>query len=294
MQFSTHRFASIERSTRLLLSLGTKGRIGFAIIGAVLLCALFAAWIAPHDPNQQDLLLSVLPPAWSATGDPEHFLGTDKLGQDILSRIIYGSRVSLITACSVVIVSGSVGTLLGLLAGYCGRIVQNVIMRLVDIMLSVPFILLALVVLTVLGPSQLNLILAFVLVRWVQYTRIAFGQTLEVKERDFIVASKACGASHPGIILRHVLPNILSPLLVIVTLELGFVILMESGLSFLGLGTPPEIPSWGGMLQEGRAQINIAWWLTTFPGLAIALTVTGFNFVGDWLRDRLDPRTKLD
>jgi peptide/nickel transport system permease protein len=294
MQSSTHRFGLIERSARRLLQLGTKGGIGFAIIGAVFLCALFAPWIAPHDPNQQDLLLSVLPPAWSAKGDPGYFLGTDRLGQDILSRIIYGSRVSLITACPVVIISGSIGTLLGLLAGYFGRIVQHVIMRLVDVMLSVPFILLALVVLAVLGPSQLNLILAFVVVRWVQYTRIAFGQTLEVKERDFIVASKACGASHPGILLRHILPNILSPLLVIVTLELGFVILMESGLSFLGLGTPPEIPSWGGMLQEGRAQINIAWWLTTFPGLAIALTVTGFNFVGDWLRDRLDPRTKLD
>ena len=293
MWHSTHRFASTERRA-VRHQLGTKGSIGFAIIGAVFLCALFAPWICPHDPNQQDLLLSVLPPAWSAQGNIAYLLGTDRLGQDILSRIIYGSRVSLITACSVVIVSGSLGTLLGLLAGYFGNMVQHVIMRLADVMLSVPFILLALVVLTVLGPSLVSLVSAFVVVRWVQYARIAFGQTLEVKERDFIVASEACGASHVEILLQHIFPNILSPLLVIVSLELGFVILMESGLSFLGLGTPPEIPSWGGMLQEGRAQINIAWWLTTFPGLAIALTVTGFNFVGDWLRDRLDPRTKLE
>ncbi len=280
--------------SRLRLHFGTKGTIGFAIVGTVFLCAVFAPWIAPHDPNQQNLLHGVLPPAWSAKGNPDYLLGTDRLGQDILSRIIYGSRISLMTACSVVIASGIIGTIMGLFAGFFGRVVQNVIMRLVDITLSIPFILLALVVLAVLGPSVLNLILAFAVVRWVQYTRIAFGQTLDVKERDFILACEACGVSRLGVIFRHILPNILSPLLVVATLELGFVILMESGLSFLGLGTPPEIPSWGGMLQEGRAQINIAWWLTTFPGLAIVLTVMGFNFVGDWLRDRLDPRIKLD
>jgi peptide/nickel transport system permease protein len=280
--------------SRHLSRLGLKGGIGFFLLGISFLCALFAPWIAPHDPNRQDLLGSVLPPAWSSSGDPQYLLGTDRLGQDILSRIIYGSRVSLTTACSVVLVSGIIGTVLGLLAGYFGRLVQLVIMRFVDIMLAIPFILLALVVLVVLGTGQLNLILTFVAVRWVQYTRIAFGQTLDVKERDFILASRACGVSHLGLIFRHILPNILSPLLILGTLELGFVILMESGLSFLGLGTPPEIPSWGGMLQEGRAQINIAWWLTTFPGLAIALTVLGFNFAGDWLRDRLDPKTKFD
>jgi peptide/nickel transport system permease protein len=279
---------------QLFRQLDSKGMTGLTILGIVLFCALFAPWVAPHDPNQQDLSSSVLPPAWSALGNPQFLLGTNGLGQDILSRIIYGSRVSLLTACSVVVASGIIGTLMGLLAGYFGRVVQNLIMRLVDIMLSIPFILLALVVLTVLGPSQLNLILSFVVVRWVQYTRIAFGQTLDVKGRDFVLAGKACGVSSFGLIFRHILPNILSPLLIVGTLELGFVILMESGLSFLGLGTPPEIPSWGGMLQEGRAQINIAWWLTTFPGLAIALTVLGFNFVGDWLRDRLDPRTKFD
>ncbi len=279
--------------SRVHLQLGPKGIIGLAILGTVFLCAIFAPWITSHNPNEQNLLDSVLPPAWSKRGNPEYFLGTDRLGQDILSRIIYGSRVSLITACSVVIASGTIGTVMGLIAGYFGKVVQNVIMRLVDIMLSIPFILLALVVLSVLGSSLLNLILAFVVVRWVQYTRIAFGQTLNIKEREFILACRACGVSRMRIIFRHILPNILSPLLVVATLELGFVILMESGLSFLGLGTPPEIPSWGAMLQEGRAQINIAWWLTTFPGLAIVLTVMGFNFVGDWLRDRLDPRTQL-
>jgi peptide/nickel transport system permease protein len=179
-----------------------------------------------------------------------------------------------------------------LVAGFFGIVVQNLIMRLVDVVLAIPFILLALVLLSVLGPSLSTLIMAFIAVRWVQFTRIAFAQTLEVREREYVLAARASGVSRLVTLFRHVLPNILGPLLVVATLELGYVILMEAGLSFLGLGTPPEIPSWGGMLQEGRTQINIAWWLTTFPGLAIGLTVMGFNFVGDWLRDRLDPRTE--
>ena len=276
------------------LQLDAKGAAGMLILALVLACALLAPWIAPHDPNRQNLLNTVAPPAWTASGSATHPLGTDQLGQDILSRIIYGSRVSLLTACGAVTGAAAIGTVLGLVAGFFGIVVQNLIMRLVDVVLAIPFILLALVLLSVLGPSLSTLIMAFIAVRWVQFTRIAFAQTLEVREREYVLAARASGVSRLVTLFRHVLPNILGPLLVVATLELGYVILMEAGLSFLGLGTPPEIPSWGGMLQEGRTQINIAWWLTTFPGLAIALTVMGFNFVGDWLRDRLDPRTETE
>src|SRR5207302_1272849 len=184
---------------------------------------------------------------------------------------------SLLAAVAAVAASAAIGTLLGLVAGYFGGIVVTVIMRLVDTMLAIPFILLALVFMTVFGPSLVNLVIAFAIARWVQYTRIAYGLVLEIREREFIQACITSGVSTFDIMFRHILINIAGPLLVVATLELGFVILIEAGLSFLGLGTPPEIPSWGGMLQEGRALINVAWWLTTFPGLAIMFTVIGFN-----------------
>ncbi len=275
---------------RLVRQLDAKGATGAVILLGVLLAAVGAPWLSPHDPNAQDLLAAIAPPAM-AGGEPEHWLGTDRLGQDVLSRIIYGSRVSLITAFAAVAGSAVIGTLLGLFAGYLGGWVATVIMRLVDIVLAIPFILLALVFMTVFGPSLINVIIAFIAARWVQYTRIVYGLVLELREREFVQACIAAGLSTPDILLRHVLINVAGPLLVLATLELGFVILIESGLSFLGLGTPPEIPSWGGMLQEGRALINVAWWLTTFPGIAIMITVIGFNFIGDWLRDQLDPRT---
>ena len=278
---------------RIFSTFDTKGALGFAILALVALAAILAPLISPFDPNAQDLMNPVAAPGWGDGGAAGHLLGTDRLGQDVLSRIIYGSRVSLLVAFAAVAGSGAIGTLLGLLAGYFGGLVAITIMRLVDIMLAIPFILLALVFMTVFGPSLVNLVIAFALARWVQYTRIAYGLVLEMREREFIQACITSNVSTFDILFRHILINVAGPLLVVATLELGFVILMEAGLSFLGLGTPPEIPSWGGMLQEGRALINIAWWLTTFPGLAIMLTVVGFNFVGDWLRDRFDPRTDV-
>lgn len=277
--------------TWFLGRLDSKGIIGFAILGVVVLCALAAPWLSPLDPNAQDLASAIAPPALSG-GTSDHWLGTDRLGQDVLSRIIYGSRVSLVAAVTAVAGSALIGTALGLIAGYFGGFVASLVMRLVDIVLAIPFILLALVFMTVFGPSLLNVIIAFIVARWTQYTRIAYGLVLELREREFIQACIAAGLTTSDILLRHVLINLAGPLLVVATLELGFVILIESGLSFLGLGTPPEVPSWGGMLQEGRALINVAWWLTTFPGLAIMLTVVGFNFIGDWMRDQFDPRTE--
>jgi peptide/nickel transport system permease protein len=276
---------------RIVASIDTKAAVGFGLVAIVALCAILAPWISPYDPNAQDLLNSVAPPAWASHGALGHLLGTDRLGQDVLSRIIYGSRVSLLAAFAAVIASGAIGTFLGLIAGYFGGWVAASIMRLVDIMLAIPFILIALVFMTVSGPSLTNLVIAFAIARWVQFTRIAYGLVLELREREFISACITSGVSKFDILFRHILINIAGPLLVVATLELGFVILIEAGLSFLGLGTPPEIPSWGGMLQEGRALINVAWWLTTFPGLAIMLTVVGFNFIGDWMRDSFDPRT---
>lgn len=275
------------------LRLGSKGIIGLVIVGLVFASALFSPWLAPHSPDKQNLLKTMQPPSWNSEGTIENLLGTDRLGRDILSRIIYGARISLLVAFSAVFLSGLMGSILGLIAGYAGAVTQNVIMRIVDIVLSIPFILLALVVTSVLGSSLFNLILVFVAVRWVQYTRIAFGQTLEVKTEEFVLASRSYGAATPRILFKHIMPNILSSIIVVATLELGFVIIMESGLSFLGLGVPPEIPSWGGMLQEGRSYINLAWWMTTFPGLAIVLTVLGFNFIGDWLREKLDPKASV-
>jgi peptide/nickel transport system permease protein len=278
---------------RFLASIDTKAAVGFGLVAIVALCAILAPWISPFDPNAQDLLNSVAPPAWAPHGAAGHLLGTDRLGQDVLSRIIYGSRVSLLAAFAAVIASGAIGTFLGLVAGYFGGWVAAFIMRLVDIMLAIPFILIALVFMTVSGPSLTNLVIAFALARWVQFTRIAYGLVLELREREVISACITSGVSKFDILFRHILINIAGPLLVVATLELGFVILIEAGLSFLGLGTPPEIPSWGGMLQEGRALINVAWWLTTFPGLAIMLTVVGFNFIGDWMRDSFDPRINI-
>ena len=229
---------------RMLATLDTKGALGFGLLALVALAAILAPLISPFDPNAQDLLNPVAPPAWAADGATGHLLGTDRLGQDVLSRIIYGSRVSLLAAFSAVAVSAAIGTLLGLVAGYFGGIVATAIMRLVDIMLAIPFILLALVFMTVFGPSLVNLVIAFAFARWVQYTRIAYGLVLEIREREFIQACITSGVSTFDILFRHIL-------------------------------------------------INIAWWLTTFPGLAIMLTVVGFNFVGDWLRDRFDPRTDV-
>jgi peptide/nickel transport system permease protein len=267
-----------------------KGPIGIALLATVLAAATLAAWLAPFDPNDQDILNSLLPPLSRGEEGAIHWLGTDRLGQDVLSRIIYGGRVSLIVGFGAVGTSALVGIALGMAAGFLGRAIESAVLVASDIVLSIPFILLALVLMSALGASLVNLIIAFAVVRWAQFARITYALSLELREKEYVLTCRASGISLPRTLIVHVLPNMAGPLMVVATLELAYAILMEAGLSFLGLGAPPEIPSWGGMLQEGRNDLDIAWWLTTAPGVAIMLTAIGYNFVGDWIRDRLDPR----
>jgi len=270
--------------------MNAKGFAGLAILAVILLAAVLAPWISPFDPNEQGILNGLAPPLTRGEGGLLHLFGTDRLGQDVLSRVIYGSRVSLIVALGAVGASALVGIPLGLAAGFLGRGFESLVLAATDIVLSIPFVLLALVLMSALGASLGNLILAFALVRWAQFARITYSLSLEIREKEYVLVCRAAGISQLRTLVVHVLPNMVGPLMVVATLELAYAILMEAGLSFLGLGAPPETPSWGGMLQEGRSDLDVAWWLTTIPGIAIMLTAIGYNFIGDWIRDRLDPR----
>ena len=255
--------------------------------------ALAAPQIAPWDPGRQMLTKRLRPPAWQARGLREHPLGTDHLGRDILSRILYGGRISLGVGLSAVTLSCLIGVTLGLLAGFHGGRTDGFIMRVVDVFLAIPYILLAMGVVFALGPSLLNVILVMAVTRWVQFARIVRADVLSIREREFVSGARARGNRSMRLLLRHVLPNALTPIIVVATLELAFMIIYESALSFLGLGVQPPTPTWGWMLSDGRNYVATAWWLATFPGLAIMLTVLAVNLLGDWLRDTLDPRLKV-
>jgi peptide/nickel transport system permease protein len=266
---------------------------GLCVVVVVLLAALFAPWIAPFDPLEQDINQRLKDPGWQTAAGRIHLLGTDHLGRDILARVIFGSRIALVVGLSAVLISGVLGMAIGLVAGYFGAKVDDFFMRLADIQLAFPFILLAIAVIGVLGPSLRNIIIVIGVSSWVVYARVVRGEVLSIREREFVQAAIALGSRDGRILLRHVLPNALTPWLVVATLDMARVIVIESALSFLGLGVQPPTPTWGGMLADGRVYLSTAWWLATFPGLAILVTVLGINLLGDGLRDTLDPRLRL-
>lgn len=274
--------------------------VAIAVIGLIAFCAVFAEPItfrsytvqpfsvAPHDPVDQNIADRLHPPS------AEYPLGTDPLGRDILSRLLVGARVSMQISILVVTISLSIGTVVGVTAGYVGGWVDEALMRLVDVILAFPGIVLAIVIAGILGPSLTNIMIALAVVGWTQYARVVRGSVLSVKEREFVKASQLMGASRPRLVVRHVVPNVISPVIVLATLDMATVVLATAGLSFLGLGAQPPTPEWGTMLSEGRHYLRDAWWVTNVPGFAIMLAVLAFNILGDSLRDILDPRSTED
>jgi peptide/nickel transport system permease protein len=267
--------------------------IGLLILVGIAASAIAAPLLAPFDPTLQEITLRLKPPGWTTPDGQLNLLGTDHLGRDILSRLIFGARISLIIGVSAVALAGTLGTLLGLVAGYQGGRVDDFVMRLTDTMLAMPFILLALAVIAVLGPSLRNIIFVLGITSWVSYARVVRAEVLTLRTREFVSAAQALGGDGRRIVFRHLLPNVLTPVIVIATLEVARMIILESALSFLGLGVQPPTPTWGGMLADGRAYLSTAWWQATFPGVSIMLTVLGINLLGDWLRDVLDPRLQF-
>jgi peptide/nickel transport system permease protein len=261
------------------------------LIALFVLAAIFAPVLAPYDPNSQNLLGRMRPPG-TVSRSFHYLLGSDELGRDLLSRLIYGARVSLFVAIASVIMSGVVGVLLGMLAGYLRGWVELIVMRLVDVFLSIPAILLAIITVAVLGTGLVNVIVVLALTRWPRYARIAYGQTLSVANMPYVRLAAFMGASTPRVLLRHILPNIIGAVTVVATLEFGLMVLFEAGLSFLGLGVQPPTASWGAMLSSGRNYLATAWWIATFPGLCLFLLILAVNLIGDDLRDRFDPRSQ--
>jgi peptide/nickel transport system permease protein len=281
------------RATRRLAAirplLKPKIAIGGAIVITLIVVGALAPWIAPYDPNAQNLALALKPPQWLFG---PHVLGTDAVGRDILSRLFYGARISLVIALLVVIISGAVGIGLGAVSGYFAGAVDFAIQKLVEVVWAFPPLLLAIAIMAFLGQGLDNLILALVMQRWISYCRVARGQALSLRSREFVEAARALGASDARIIVRHIMPNLFQSAIVIGTFAMASAIISEASLSFLGLGVPPEIPTWGSMLADGRTYISTSWWLALFPGLCIFFTVLGINLLGDGLRDVLDPRLK--
>lgn len=266
---------------------------GLGVVVTVLLAAGLAPWLTPFDPLEQDINQRLMGPGWQGAEGQVHVLGTDHLGRDILARVIFGSRIALVVGLSAVLISGLLGMAIGLVSGYFGGKTDDVFMRLADVQLAFPFILLAIAVIGVLGPSLRNIIIVIGVSSWVVYARVVRGEVLSIREREFVQAAIALGSRDGRVLVRHVLPNAFTPWLVVATLDMARVIVIESALSFLGLGVQPPTPTWGGMLADGRVYLSTAWWLATFPGLAILVTVLGINLLGDGLRDTLDPRLQL-
>jgi ABC-type dipeptide/oligopeptide/nickel transport system permease subunit len=285
-----------EPARRRLRRLGFRrywtGWMGLAVVAVMTACAVFAPRLAPHDPYGQDVATRLRPPAWAATGSAEHLLGTDHVGRDYLSRIIYGARVSLAVGLLAVLVSGLIGVLAGLLMGFYGGVVDRVLTFLTNLTLTFPFMLLAIAMIALMGSGFVNMILVLGLTGWPLYARIVRAEVLSLREREFVLAGRSLGASTRRLLAGHILPNLANLVIVLASLEVARMIIVESFLSYLGLGVPPPTPSWGGMLSESQLYVFTRWWMAAFPGLAILVTVLGINLAGDALRDFLDPQMK--
>jgi len=285
---------------------GRLGLAGLVMLLAIATAAIAAPWFAPHDPFQGSLTVSRRCPAFTTcpnlggsfaltgatSGTTEYALGTDANGRDILSRIIFAARISLLVGVSAAAIGGSLGVLAGLLSGYYGGALDALIMRIADVQLAFPFILLAIVLVAVLGPGLINVILVLGIGSWVPYARIVRGQVLSARNQEYVIAARMIGARDPAILVNHLLPNVITPAIIVATFGVAAAIIGEATLSYLGLGIQPPTPTWGNMLADGRAYVASAWWLATFPGLAIMVTVLSINLIGDWLRDFLDPRLR--
>ncbi len=273
-------------------ALGRLPWIAALIIVGLVVAAVGAPLLAPHSPTEQSLPDKLRPPAWQEGGDTKYLLGTDVLGRDVLSRLLYGARVSLIVAAAALLAGGVIGLAVGIVSGYVGGRVDSVLMRVVDATLTFPTILIALLLAVSLGQGLRTMVMAIAVILWARFARVVRGEVLTVKGRDFVALAQVRGCSHVRIMAVHIMPNVMNTFMVLLSLHIGFVILVEASLSFLGAGIPPPTPSWGQMVSDGRSHIASAWWLSFPPGLAILLVVLAFNLFGDWLRDWLDPRLR--
>jgi peptide/nickel transport system permease protein len=267
---------------------------GMFLLLLTVFSAAFAPWIAPNEPDKADLRSRLAQPSWlDDKGKSTHLLGADQVGRDLLSRIIYGARVSLMVGILSVLISMVIGVVLGLIAGYYGKWLDDLIMRVADVQLAFPFILFAIIIMAIFGAGLWKLIIVLGLSNWVGFARLVRGQVMSVKEMEYVQAARAIGGTNFRIIRKHVLPNVMSSIIVLATLNVAVNILLEASLTFIGLGVDPSIPAWGSMLADGRNYVDTAWWVATFPGFAIMFTVLGFNLLGDWLRDELDPNLRI-
>jgi peptide/nickel transport system permease protein len=258
----------------------------------VVICGIFGPLFYPHDPTTMKLSMSLRPPGWVTGGDWSYFLGTDNMGRDLLSRLIEGARISLMVAVFGVGIAGVFGVAMGMIAGYFEGKVDNVIMRIVDTQMSIPAILLIILLAAVLGGGLTTIVIAVSLVFWTTYARVIRGETLSIKQRDFVALAKVTGCRDRRILRKHIFPNLVNTVLVLATLQLGRAIIIEAGITFLGLGIQPPATAWGLIISDGRIYMSTAWWVPTFAGIAIMITVLGANLFGDWLRDKLDPRLR--
>jgi peptide/nickel transport system permease protein len=293
------QYKGVTRATRIVRNLTLI--IPATIMALMVICAVFAdlgwmgfpdAGIAPHDPNKQVVRDRFLPPSFIEGGKSDYFLGTDKLGRDILSRVIHGARVSLSVSLIAIFITATLGTMLGIFAGYIGGRIEGLTMRIVDMALSFPNLLLAMLLAVSIGPGFWTVVFALSILGWAGYARMIRGEALKIGQSDFVAQARISGASPLRIMLKHVFPNIVNSLIVIMTLQVGMMILAEAALSYLGLGITAPTPSWGSMVSDGRAELDRAWWISTFPGIAIGLVVLSGNFLGDWIRDKLDPKLR--